>query len=248
MAEKEWYKEWFSSPYYDILYKERNEREATQFLEKLMQYLNAQPGARVLDAACGKGRHSRVLADMGYDVTGIDISESSIIEAKAMETDNVRFYLHDMRQPFMINYFNFAFNFFTSFGYFHSGREHDSAVRTIAQSLRPKGMLTIDYLNVHFNEENILHTEEKTIGGVNFHIARWHDEDHFYKRIQIEDPASHNLKHLYTEKVEKFSLGDFTDMLAFHGLMVQEVFGNYDLGPYHVRKAPRMIIIAKKLH
>ncbi len=248
MPEKEWYKEWFSSPYYDILYRERDEHEATQFLDLLVKYLGAKPGARVLDAACGKGRHSRALANMGFDVTGIDISETSIIEAKKFETDNLQFYVHDMRLPFMINYFDFAFNFFTSFGYFHTGREHDSAVRTIAQSLRPNGMLTIDYLNVHYNEENILPAEEKIIDGIKFHIARWHDEVHFYKRIQIEDPASHNLKHLFTEKVEKFSLGDFTDMLAFHGLMVQDVFGNYDLGPYHVRKAPRMIIMAKKIH
>lgn len=248
MAEKEWYKEWFSSPYYDVLYKERDNSEATNFLQLLVQLLSAKPGDLVLDAACGKGHHSKVLADMGFDVTGIDISQTSIYNAKKFERENLQFYVHDMRLPFMINYFKFAFNFFTSFGYFHTGREHDNAVRTIAQSLRCNGMFAIDYLNVHFNEENILPVEEKVIDGIKFHIARWHDEEHFYKRIQIEDPNSYNVKHLYTEKIEKFSLGDFTDMLAYHGLMVHDIFGNYELGPYHVRKAPRMIIIAKKLY
>ncbi len=248
MPEKEWYKDWFSSPYYDILYRQRDEEEATQFLELLVKYLHVKPGNTILDAACGKGRHSKVLADMGFDVTGIDIAAPSIIEAKKQEKENLNFYLHDMRLPFVINYFDFAFNFFTSFGYFHTGREHDNAVRTIAQSLKPKGMLVIDYLNVHYNEENIIHIEEQLIDGIKFHIARWHDEAHFYKRIQIEDPNSHYLKHLFTEKVEKFSLGDFTDMLAYQGLMVEEVFGNYRLEPYHIRKAPRMIIMAKKIH
>lgn len=248
MPEKEWYKEWFSSPYYDVLYSERDGQSANKFLEGLIKHLGANKTERVLDAACGKGRHSKALANMGFDVTGIDISETAIIEAKQYEQENLQFFLHDMRLPFMINYFDYAFNFFTSFGYFHTGREHDSAVRTLAQSLKCNGIMTIDYLNVHYNEEHILPIEEKTIEGIHFHIARWHDEVHFYKRIQIEDPKSHNLKHLFTEKIEKFSLGDFTDMLAFHGLMVQEVFGTYELGSYHVRKSPRMIIVAKKLH
>ena len=51
----------------------------------------------------------------------------------------------------------------------------------------------------------------------------------------------------HTEKVAKFSLGDFTDMLSYQHLQVQEVFGDYDLGTYHIKNKPRMIIIAKKL-
>ena len=50
------------------------------------------------------------------------------------------------------------------------------------------------------------------------------------------------------EQVEKFSLGDFTDMLSYQGLMVESVFGDYDLNAYHVKKSPRMIITAKKIH
>jgi hypothetical protein len=48
------------------------------------------------------------------------------------------------------------------------------------------------------------------------------------------------------EKVAKFSLGDFTDMLAFQGVQVTEVFGDYELNHYDVRKTPRLIIIGKK--
>ena len=81
MALKEWYKEWFSSPYYEILYHKRNEEEAAAFIQRLLQYLNPEPGSRMLDVACGKGRHSSELADMGFDVTGIDLSEPSISEA-----------------------------------------------------------------------------------------------------------------------------------------------------------------------
>ncbi len=50
----------------------------------------------------------------------------------------------------------------------------------------------------------------------------------------------------YTEIVAKFSLGDFTDMLSFQGMQVEEVFGDYNLSGYDVKKTPRLIVIARK--
>ncbi len=51
---------------------------------------------------------------------------------------------------------------------------------------------------------------------------------------------------IYTEKVAKFSLGDFTEMFAYQGLQIQEVFGDYNFANYDVRKSPRLIMVAKK--
>ena len=85
-----------------------------------------------------------------------------------------------------------------------------------------------------------------TVEDVSFHITKWHDEEHFFKQIQITDPTHKNPQHLYTEKVAKFSLGDFTDMMAYQGMQVQEVFGDYQLGRYDMRRSPRMIILAKE--
>ena len=244
---KEWYKEWFNSPYYDTLYYKRNEQEAAAFIQLLINHLNPAPGSLMLDVACGKGRHSRVLADMGFDITGIDISEAAISEAKKTETETLHFFCHDMRLPFYINYFDYAFNFFTSFGYFHTNREHNNSIRTVAQSLKPSGLFVIDYLNVHYAEDHLVKNELMTLDNTPFNISRWHNETHFFKQVQIEKNGRHNLKHLYTEKVAKFSLGDFTDMLAYQNMQVQDVFGDYHLGHYNVRKSPRMIIIAKKI-
>ena len=53
-----WFATWFDSPYYHILYKERNYREAQVFMDNLTHYLNLPEGATVLDLACGKGRHA----------------------------------------------------------------------------------------------------------------------------------------------------------------------------------------------
>ncbi len=246
MPDKAWYKDWFNSHYYHLLYQHRDEEEAMAFIQTLISYLGPKKGATMLDVACGKGRHSKALADMGFDVTGIDLSEASIAEAKADEGDNLHFYQHDMRLPFRINYYDYAFNFFTSFGYFRTRREHDNAIRTITQSLCHNGLFVIDYLNVHYVEDRMEKSFVLTIEGVSFHITKWQDEEHFFKQIQVTDKANKTPRHLYTERVAKFSLGDFTDMLAYQGMQVQEVFGDYHLGRYDVKRSPRMIILAKK--
>jgi SAM-dependent methyltransferase len=245
MAIKEWYKDWFNSPFYHKLYFNRDEQEAEQFIQNLLHHLKPSPGSRMLDVACGKGRHSRFLASKGYTVTGIDISFDSIREAQKWETENLSFFQHDMRLPSWINYYDYAFNFFTSFGYFPTRREHDDAVRTIANSLKKGGILLFDYLNVHYAEERLVHNEVKNISGTEYEIHRWQDEDHFFKKIIIRD-AAFSTPAEYTEKVAKFSLGDFTDMLSFQNMQVVEVFGDYGLNAYDVRKTPRMIIVAKK--
>src|SRR5262249_28479788 len=144
--------------------------------------------------------------------------------------------------PFWINYFDYAFNFFTSFGYFATRREHDDAMRTIASSLRPGGIFVIDYLNVHFAEEHLVHNEQKNVSGTNYEIHRWDDDQHFYKRIMVSD-ASLETPEEHTERVAKFSLGDFTEMLSFQNMQVVEVFGNYNLMPYDTTKTPRLIIV-----
>ncbi|HEV7782048.1 MAG TPA: class I SAM-dependent methyltransferase [Chitinophagaceae bacterium] len=245
MAEKSWYKDWFNSPLYHKLYFDRDETEAQAFIKKLVDHLHPPAGSRMLDVACGKGRHSKILASLGYNVTGIDISPGSIEYAKQFEKDNLDFFVHDMRLPFWGNYFDYAFNFFTSFGYFKTRREHDDAVRTIAKSLQPGGLFVIDYLNVHYAEDHLGHNEQKKIGETVYDIHRWDDETHFYKKIIVTDPALEQPAE-YTEKVAKFNLGDFTDMLSFQGLQVQEVFGDYQFGNYDIRKTPRLILIAAK--
>ena len=84
-----WFKNWFNSPYYHQLYFNRDEKEAAAFINKLIEHLKPAAGNTMLDVACGKGRHSVQLANAGFNVTGIDLSEESILEALKSESENL---------------------------------------------------------------------------------------------------------------------------------------------------------------
>ena len=245
VSQQPWYKEWFNSPFYHKLYFERDEQEAQSFIHKLITHLSPAHESRMLDVGCGRGRHSRILAALGFDVTGIDLAPDSIAVAKTMENSHLHFYVHDMRLPFWINYFDCAFNFFTSFGYFRTEREHYNAIRTMAGSIKQHGTLVIDYLNVHYAEDHLVHKQEKIIDGITFYLTKWFDDTHFYKKIVIED-ESQKAPLEFTEKVAKLTLGDFNDMFAFYHLQLKEVYGDYQLNAYDVKQSPRMVMIAKK--
>lgn len=246
MIQKAWFEDWFNSPYYHLLYKNRNEDEAQSFIERLVAHLNPTENARILDVACGKGRHSKALADMGFDVTGIDLSEASIEEANKQCHEKLQFFIHDMRLPFRINYYDFAFNIFTSFGYFKTQREHDNAIRTITQSLKAEGIVVIDYLNVDYVVSQLEPKTTVDCDNTRFYITKWQDEKHFYKQIEVQEETSALTQLLYTERVAKFGLTDFEKMLSQQNTKVIEVFGDYNLGDYDKKNSPRLIIVGRK--
>src|SRR6185503_20035959 len=108
MSKADWFSTWFHSPYYELLYYKRDRSEAKQFLDALLNHLNPAAHAAFLDLACGSGRHSIYLASKGYEVTGIDLSDELIEKAKEHETGNLTFYVHDMRNEFRINYYDYT--------------------------------------------------------------------------------------------------------------------------------------------
>lgn len=244
-AERQWFKDWFNSSYYHLLYNNRDEREAAAFIDKLLAYLQPPAGARMLDAACGRGRHARYLADNGFDVTGIDLSIESIKVAKKLENDHLSFYQHDMRLPFRINYFDVVFNFFTSFGYFDTQHDNDSALHTLKSALKPGGRLVMDYLNSTYVATHLVHDEVNEKDEVVFDIKRELENKRFLKQINILDRRK-PLRTSYTESVGAFTREDFEVMFTRQGLQIMEIFGDYHFNVYDEHRSPRMIIIAVK--
>ena len=117
---KDWFSEWFDSRYYHILYKNRDQQEAERFLKNLSKLELFKKNSKIIDIACGKGRHSLFLSELGYDVTGVDLSKNSIKHAKQFEKENLKFDVADMRETYKNNSFDISLNLFTSFGYFNN--------------------------------------------------------------------------------------------------------------------------------
>jgi len=241
-----WFRDWFDSPYYHQLYFYRDEKEAAAFVDNLLYFLKPAANSRMLDVACGRGRHAIILAAHGFDVTGFDIAPGSIEYAKQFENDNLHFYEHDMRLPFWINYYDYAFNFFTSFGYFRTEREHFDAIRTIANSIKKNGIFVLDFINAEYAEEHLIPESLKEIDGVVFNIERWADDKHLYKKIFIQD-KNINENREYTERIAKISLNGFNRMFSVYRLEIQQVFGDYDLHLFDKTISPRLIMVAKKI-
>ena len=241
-----WYHNWFNAPYYHLLYADRDEQEAAAFIDLLLQRLQPPAHSTMLDVACGRGRHSIHLAEHPYQVTGIDLSEESIEEARKHEHAGLSFFVHDMRLPFRSNYFDYIFNFFTSFGYFDTWAEHENTIGSIAEALRSNGIFIMDYLNVHYVEKTLESKTEVERDGVRFRVERWFDPNHFYKKIIVEDPANLKQPLTFEEKVTKFTLNDFKAMFTAHGLQIEEVYGDYSFGKYDAQHSPRLIMKARK--
>ncbi len=237
-----WFASWFDTKYYHILYKERNYREAQIFMDNLTQYLNLPDKAKVLDLACGKGRHSIYLNQLGFTVLGVDLSENSIAEASKNTSETLHFKVHDMREP-MTDKYDAIFNLFTSFGYFENEADNQKTLISIKNSLSDYGFAVIDFMNVQHVVENLIANEVKTVDNITFNIKRYVSDDNFIiKEIDFEDNDQH---FHYQEKVKAFSLNDFQKMMLEAGIYLLDTFGDYKLKKYHKRDSERLIMIFK---
>jgi len=238
---KNWFASWFDSPYYHILYKDRNYREAQVFMDNLTHYLNLPEKAKVLDLACGKGRHSIYLNQLGFDVIGADLSENSICEASKNANETLHFEVHDMREPFE-DKFDAIFNLFTSFGYFENDDDNLKTLIAIKNSLTDYGFAVIDFLNVSQVIPNLVPEETKTVEGIDFHIKRYVEDNHIFKEINFEDKGE---KYHFTEKVKALTLDDFKEMMGEAGIYLLDIFGDYKLKKFHKQTSERLIMIFK---
>ena len=237
-----WFESWFDTKYYHILYKHRDFQEAKKFIFKVVDYLKLSKDAKLLDLACGKGRHSLELNNLGFSVIGIDLSEQSIQFAKTYENERLNFYVGDMRKAHFENTFNAIFNLFTSFGYFETEQENYSVFDAVFIQLKKDGIFIFDYLNEKLVKNQLVEYEEKIIDSITFKISKRIENDMVIKEIQFEDEGK---SYQFFEKVKLFSFENITSQLKNKGFEVISTFGTYNLDNYS-ENSPRMIIIAKK--
>lgn len=245
-----WFSDWFDSPYYPILYQHRNDAEAQEFMHHLLVYLKLTSQSRLMDMACGRGRHSIELARRGYEVLGMDLSPESIADANAIAQQNphlrLSFGVWDMRQPFAETFgkFDAVLNLFTSFGYFETETEHQQTLANMAQALRsPDSRLVIDFFNAQRTMRQLVLSETKTLQGIDFHINRYVENGYIVKDIRFVDQGQH---HHYQERVRAFLLPELQLLLQAANLAVIDVFGNYRLQPFDANTSDRMVVVAAR--
>ncbi|WKW45672.1 class I SAM-dependent methyltransferase [Myroides sp. JBRI-B21084] len=240
-SQKNWFKNWFDTPFYHILYKDRDYAEAQLFIDNITNYLNLPDDARVLDLACGRGRHSVYLNQLGFNVLGADLSANSIDFAKKFENENLHFVVKDMREPF-VEKFDAIFNFFTSFGYFENENDNLIALTAIKNSLSEYGFAVLDFMNVHKVLENLMQNEVKEVDGIVFTIKRWSENNFIFKNISFE---YNNENYEFTEKVKALTLANFEEMMEQAGIFLLDTFGDYKLHKFNEKESDRLIMIFK---
>ncbi len=238
-----WYKSWFNSPFYPILYQNRDSRDARELIDNLIPSLDVGEETRFLDLACGRGRHAIYLNSKGYDVTGLDMSKSSVLEASQHINMNLRFLVGDMRNIPFENHFDIVMNLFTSFGYFEDAIDNLITLKSVYQSLKPNGVFILDFFNTPRVLKEMIEEEKKVIQGVEFHIARTYVDGKIRKQIEFEHNDS---DYYFEERVEALHLADFKELFEQAGFKIKATYGDYNLNPYNPETSERIIVIGTK--
>lgn len=239
----DWFSSWFNTPFYHILYKNRDEEEANNFLNHLSKELDLSLGSNVMDLACGKGRHSLALNKLGYKVLGVDLSKESILKASESENSTLSFKVADMRNLDMFSEFDAVLNLFTSIGYFNNLEDNQKVINSVYNSLKVNGVFVIDFFNANFVINNLIPHEVKEIDGIKFVINKKVEKGVIIKDISF----THEGKlYTYQEKVQALTLDDFSRMLEKSMFKVEKVFGNYELSEFNQQNSKRLIIKAIK--
>lgn len=243
-TEKNWYEKWFSNKYYIEIYKHRNEKEARDIINLFQRCVHLPSEAKVLDVCCGAGRHSLELARRGYTVTGFDLSEYLVSQAKeslnAAEEKGlkVEFQIRDMKDFSFDKQFDAAINIFTSFGYFETDEDNFKVFTNAAKSLKSGGYFVFDFINSDNLRKTLVPSSEDEFDGEKVIQRRYIENGFVYKDIHIGSEK-------YTERLKLYSKDELEKALMDAGLEPVNLFGDYYGNSFEKESSKRIIFISR---
>jgi SAM-dependent methyltransferase len=240
-----WYTKSFGDDYL-IVYKHRDMQGAYEEVRRMMEWLELAEGSEVLDLCCGMGRHSMALTDFGFRVTGVDLSEVLLSEARRLDTkEEVVWVRGDMREVPLEGPFDAVVNLFTSFGYFDDDVEHERVLGEIRRLLRHGGRFIIDFLNPDYVQRHLVPHSVRTEDELRIEETRRIENGYVCKTIVLQEIGSDD-KRIYEEKVKLIGQDAFRAMLERSGLIVDAVYGGYDASAYTPAESKRMIFVGRR--
>jgi len=234
----EWFEEWFGEEYLR-LYPHRDDRDAERAVSLILRTVPFQRGWRVLDVACGAGRHARSFEAAGARCTGLDLSLTLLRLAR--QVTKAPLVRADMRQlPIRPASMDLTVNLFTSFGYFDRDSEHTTALKEMIATVRPEGWFVIDFLNAGAVRRQLVPEETLEVPGATVRVFRSVSPDGRYvcKSIHAGDGRQ------FHERVRLFEPDQMAHMLEAAGVTVQNRFGDYDGNPLG-SDSPRTILAGR---
>ncbi len=236
----EWFEEWFGEEYLQ-LYPHRDDAEAERAVTLVLRATGFRPGWRVLDVACGAGRHARAFEAAGARCVGLDLSATLLRVARGVtQAPLVR---ADMRElPVRPGSMDLTVNLFTSFGYFDRDEEHAAALAEMVATLRPGGWFVIDFLNPELVRQRLVPEEMVSLAGAPVRVRRAVSADGHYVSKTIDTVVGRR----FTERVRLFEPEEIAGMLGREGIAVRHRFGDYDATP-HGARSPRTILAGQRV-
>lgn len=234
----DWYEEYFGEEYL-LLYPHRDLEDADRLVDLLSRTVELAPGWRVLDVACGTGRHAVAFQIRGARVTGLDLSKHLLLRARG----NPHFPVirSDVRSiPVRPRTMDLTVNLFTSFGYFDSDAEHARAIGEMVATVRRRGWFALDFLNAARVPGDLVPREDGEMNGEPVRIDRWLDPSrrHVFKSITLPDGGR------FVERVRLFSTGELERFLDAAGCAVSVRLGDYD-GTALEADSPRVLLAGR---
>ncbi len=243
-----WYETFFEDDWLELAVN-HDERLTQAEVDFLVERLHLEPGAHVLDLACGHGRHAIELADRGFRVTGADISEQALAVAReravqrGVTVDLVRL---DMRDLDADSEFSAVCNFASAFGYYPREEDDREVLRRVARCLVPGGHFLIETMNAQWLTRNFEPRGRRALENGTVVV-----EERSYDVTTSRSSATWTLTRTDgTRREMRHSMRIYTcpelcGMLAEAGLEVDGIWGGVD-GADHGIDRRRLIVRARK--